>query len=156
VVKDRQLLAMLFDLVRHGTAHQYQQITVELKHGFCAVPITGTARGYTLDRAEPNRPTHLGHGRETFEEDEAPMHYVILRPELLFFDLENAIQRSGLLTRGLSFDHLRRGGGIKKGQTRVKNGPPQVKNGPPRYDFTVDELEAALEAAGHGRVRVET
>jgi len=154
VGKDRQLLAMLFELVRHGTAHQYQQITVELKDGYCAVPITGTARGYTLDQAEQNRSRHLGHGREVFEEDRAPIHYVILCPELLFLDLRGAIEQSGLVTRGLNFDYLRRGDRVKG--DRVKKPRPQVKEGPPRYDFTVEELATALDNADHERVRIET
>jgi hypothetical protein len=138
--------------VRHGTAHQYQQITVELKDGFFAVRTTGTEKGYTLDVAEqnPHHPTHLGHGRETFEEDGAPIHYVVLRPELLFLDLKVAIERSCLLTRELSFDYLRRGG-VKERPPRGKKGP-RGKNGPARYDFTVDQLSAALDEAGHQRV----
>jgi hypothetical protein len=149
VEKDRHLLAMLFDVVRHGMAHQYQQITVELKGGFGAVPITGTARGYTLDQAEQNRPMHLGHGRETFEEDRAPIHYVILCPELLFLDLKGAIEQARLTTRGLSFDYLRRGGSVKKLS-------PGLKRRAPQYDFTVDELATALDEAAHTRVRIET
>src|SRR5262245_25177378 len=33
VAHDRTLLSLLFDLIRHGGAHQYQQITAELKDG---------------------------------------------------------------------------------------------------------------------------
>lgn len=142
VAEDRTLLSMLFDLVRHGGAHQYQQITAELKDGFFTVPATGTAKGYTLEVAEKTRSGrgHLGQGQDTFE-DGTPILFVLLRPELMFLDVKVAIERSGLLTRGLSFEYLRRGGSAEKG---------------PRYDFKLEEFSAALKEAGHGRVWINT
>jgi len=61
-----QLLWALFDLVRHGGAHQYQQITAELQDGtYFGVSATGVVLGevpsYTLKRAKGDRAKHLGY-----------------------------------------------------------------------------------------------
>src|SRR5687768_2036614 len=45
--KDRQLLGALFDLVRNGHAHQYQQIVVDLTDGkYLAVSLDGVGKDW--------------------------------------------------------------------------------------------------------------
>ncbi len=136
---DRMLLSLIFDLVRHGGAHQYQQITAALSDGYLVVSMTGTTRGFTLDVAARNRGAHLGVGTDSWE-DGKPIVYIMVRPELLFLDVKAAIETSGLLQRGLSFDHLRRGG-------------PDEKKA--RYSYDCLAVRTSLEVADHDRVLVK-
>jgi hypothetical protein len=56
------LLWSLFDLIRHGLAHQYQQIIVDLNDGHHHfVQLTGASLGRTLINIQAPRPNdHLG------------------------------------------------------------------------------------------------
>ena len=61
-----QLIWCLYDLIRHGLAHQYQQTIVELKDNVSpkltfGIELTGAEPNLTLDKAAGKRPPkHLG------------------------------------------------------------------------------------------------
>jgi hypothetical protein len=147
-----QLLWALFDLVRHGGAHQYQQITAELQDGtYFGVSATGVVLGevpsYTLERAKGDRAKHLGYITK-FEERE-DITTVLLQPEIFFLDVREAVERSNLLARGLSFRHLTR---PREAGARPQHVP--LRPAPTPYQFTRDEVRRALYAGGHVQVGV--
>jgi hypothetical protein len=100
----RQLIWTLFDVVRHGQAHQYQQIPVELLDGKAFwIALSGAALGFQLARAQSRRKEHLG-----YKNDPSGNVVLLVRTDLMFLDLKNAVEQSSLLGRGLSFGYLYR------------------------------------------------
>lgn len=139
---DETLLFCMFDLIRNGQAHQYQQIVVRLQdnHDF-AFEITGAQCGlFIQDVSKDNRPE----GHLTFNRDEKNDLWLKLRPETLFMDLKTAAVRSRLLDRGLAFHYLAR----PRPSTRSPQG--RSANGK-YYRFTSYDLEQALEKASFVR-----
>lgn len=125
---ERQLIWALFDLVRHGQAHQYQQIPVELLDGKVFwIALSGAVSGFQLSTAHSRRNEHLG-----YKEDSSGNVWLLVRPDVIFLDLKTAVERSSLLGRGLSFDYLRRGG-------------PGGSN----YRFDSSALKSVLASSGH-------
>jgi hypothetical protein len=101
-----ELLAALFDLIRNGQAHQYQQIRVELtdKKNF-QFSLTGAEHQLYLHRSlAGGRPRqHLaahadGHGDI----------WVTLCTDVLFLDIRDSIRAAQLLNRNLSMQYLQR------------------------------------------------
>ena len=102
----RELIGLLFDLVRNGQAHQYQQITVALSDGGeFFVGLSGAAPDRFLSTTFANgRPTeHLKAGVLP-----AGTLYLNVRTDVLWHDLKEAIRASRLLSRGLGFNYLER------------------------------------------------
>lgn len=127
---DRTLLTALFDMVRHGLAHQYQGITAELADRRVLVAsISGVEYGDVLGN-DPRRDTYLGYIKA--EHDDLLLR---LYPDVLYLDLKEAIARTRLLDRGLTLEYLERGG--EEAHT---------------YQFDAAAVEAALKAAGHRQV----
>jgi hypothetical protein len=90
----KTLLWPLFDLIRHGLAHQYQQIIVGLNDGkHFYISLTGVDYGRYLDVATNlQRPReHLGY---TFDKD-GDLGLKIY-PDSLFLDFEQSINKSGV------------------------------------------------------------
>lgn len=129
-----QLLWAMFDQIRHGQAHQYQQILVHLADALdFQVALTGAQFGMYLNTVlAGGRPR----GHLCFHKDDQNGLWLIVRPEVLFLDIKAAIDNSGLLTRGLTFLHLPR--------------PRSPQS--PYYQFESNALEQALEAGGHQRI----
>jgi len=98
-----QLLWAVFDLIRNGGAHQYQQITVLLpnRREF-SVSVTGVAFGEMLGRVR-RHDYHLW-----FQSDRRGNVWLSWCPDTFFLDLMEAVQRSGLLGARLRFRYLRR------------------------------------------------
>jgi hypothetical protein len=131
VVRPAQSLWALFDVIRHGQAHQGQQCMVELNDGRTfGVSIHGAEAGRTIEAARRRRwdTNHLSVQRR----DDQHVVWLFLRPELLFLDLEDAIAAAQLLQRGLDFPYLER--------------PLR----PGSFDFSLDEFFRALQQGGHG------
>src|SRR2546428_766643 len=62
--RENQLLWALFNLIRHGQAHQYQQMAVKLTDGkHLLISLTGAEHGTVLDPAFPHGQSaqHLGY-----------------------------------------------------------------------------------------------
>lgn len=125
---DRQLIAAVFDLLRNGLVHQYQQIV--------ARTADGKTFGLSLTGVDPrNRPPRYrdllrGPGKPPGHLDIVPTPkghlWLILRPEILFRHVEVAALRSSLFSGTLHHRHLRR-----------------------NYQVTVADIRSALESAGH-------
>ena len=127
---DRTLLTALFEMVRHGLAHQYQGITAQLADGRVLVAsISGVEYGDVLGE-NPRRDTYLGYIKA--EHDDL---LVRLYPDVLYVDVRDAIARSALLERGLTIDYLKRGG--QEAAT---------------FQFDAASVEARLKAGGHSQV----
>ncbi|HYT01741.1 MAG TPA: hypothetical protein VEL70_02445 [Candidatus Acidoferrum sp.] len=137
----RTLLWPLFDLIRHGLAHQYQQIIVDLNDGkHFYISLTGADYGRYLGIATNlQRPReHLGY---TFDKD-GDLELKIY-PDILFLDFEHAINKSGLLlNKGLSFQYLSRPKSKGKAKSKMSDN---------YYDFNTIQLEKSLRAGNHFR-----
>jgi len=135
-----QLLWAIFDLIRNGQAHQYQQIIVTLTDGRnFAIGLSGTRFGRWLWR--PELPSHANR-HLAFRTDARGNVLLIVRPDQFFRHLTTAVERSGLLTAGLSFNYLQR--------PRNTSPPkPRGKDRGPLYDFDSLSLVSALTGGGH-------
>jgi hypothetical protein len=128
--RENQLISVIFDLVRHGQAHQRQQIMVETTDGKTfGISLTGAGYGRTLaNRTSGGRPPE--HLSVLVDEDDDV--YVVVCPEILFLDLQDAINASGVFRRGLGFDYLKR-----------------PRSGKTKYAYTAADVNQALVAGGH-------
>lgn len=129
---ETELLAAVFDLIRNGQAHQYQQILVELSDGIWFVLIlTGAAHGRDLDtvRKVGRVKDHLGIKRD------AGRLGLKVRPDWLYLDIKEAITKAGLTTSGLTFKYLERPGTSKT-----------------HYQYDSTTLEAALLSGSHPKI----
>ena len=127
---DHQLLWALFDVIRHGQAHQGQQCMVELNDGTTfVVSISGADQGVTLDRVRARRYDGRQLSLRRLDAERA----VLLRfqPATFFIDLTDAIGAANLMGRGLAFPYLVR---------------PRRQGD---FDFSADELWHALTSRGH-------
>ena len=98
-----ELLWALFDLIRNGLAHQYQQIITVLDDDKkWILMLTGPDYGKTLQNT--SRHCHLSFYKASTAD-------VVMRvyADILFLDFENAIMASGLLNMGLISKYLVRG-----------------------------------------------
>ena len=135
----KTLLWLLFDLIRHGLAHLYQQTIVNLNSGkHFYISLTGADYGRYLDvAANLQRPTkHLGY---TFDDD-GDLELRIY-PDMLFVDFDHAIDRSRLLQdKGLSLEYLSRPKSKGKSKSKMSGN---------YYNFDVIQLEKSLRAGNH-------
>lgn len=144
-----ELIWALYDLIRNGLAHQYQQVIVELngpgppKVHF-GIELTGAVPNLTLDKAEEKRPPkHLG---TKMEKDDLWMH---VRTDRLFVDMEKAINDSGILSRTtLNFPYL-----MRPSQRSGRHDFRTDKSGTKFYDFDLSTLRARLDDAGHRKLK---
>jgi hypothetical protein len=130
--KGAELIAALFDLIRNGQAHQYQQILVGLSDGRSfEFGVTGAA--------PPSPPLD-----QTFANGRPPDHLVAfqlpngdlrvkIRTDVLFIDFCEAIKAANLLGRGLMLTYLSR---------------PRSA-GSLHYQFSGQDLESRLRGGGH-------
>ena len=119
--QERELLGALYDLIRNGEAHQYQQIIVELNDGnYFIISISGADYGWTLKKVNGSRPIHI---HLVPGKDEGGNITSAVSPAVLFLDIKGAIKDSGLLNRGLSFPHLSRPNQRKRTRQGAIPGP---------------------------------
>ena len=126
---DNQVIAAVFNLIRNGQAHQYQQMRAVMADGkhFC-ISLTGAQHGATLAKTLSSAPTVQEH--LSIKCDSAGDLWMSVRPDVLFLHIRNAIHDIGLLNRGLSLKFMTE----DRAQT---------------FDFTAAAAEAALRAGGH-------
>lgn len=137
---NQQLLSVLFDLIRNGGAHQYQQIIVDLGGGQTfAVGMTGCQPGRDLATVATDlrRDSHLSvrYGNRQIK--------IVVRPDTLFLDLEAAIGSASVFKRGVKIAHL------------IRPRPPRTgrPSTPQHYAAPVAAIRNALYAGGHPRRR---
>jgi hypothetical protein len=95
------VLAAIFNLVRNGQAHQYQQIPAQLSDGtIFGISLTGPGPGQFLANAAAGRLDHL-----SFEENTHAI-WLKVRTDVLFVDLRDAVRAVGLDREGLILRHL--------------------------------------------------
>lgn len=126
---ERLLLSTLFDLLRNGLAHRYEQIVVTLINGELGVSLYGPEYEHLLRTVTRFRASHhLSY--QTIDGN------IIIRahPGILFLDFKAAFENAKLAqpARNLTSDRFQRGG-----------------MGRPDYQFSSGDLEAALRDAGH-------
>jgi hypothetical protein len=127
------LLWVLFDLIRSGLAHQYQQILVKLNDAKdFYIKLTGNKAGLDLVTVQ-SRPRPIDHLAYSFDVDDDIE--LTVKPDILFIDFDNAINKSGLLKMGLSFPAM------SKPTTKSVN-----------YNFDITSLENSLTTAGHNKI----
>ena len=101
---DRELLRLVFDLVRNGQAHQYQQINVDLADGTeLQVSLSGVDRGLFLGSRSGPPERHL-----RVEPINADVIALRVFTDVLYLDIRQAIKRAGLPTGGLQLVPLKR------------------------------------------------
>jgi hypothetical protein len=114
------LLRLIFDLIRNGVAHQYQQPLVDLLNG----------EKFYITLIGPSYGNHLRGIRSpdyvSCDIDRNDHISLKVCPDVLFLDFQRAVDQSGILGRNLDISHLER-----------------------EYDTNVQTLESALNTGGH-------
>ncbi|HZD34224.1 MAG TPA: hypothetical protein VE130_03380 [Nitrososphaeraceae archaeon] len=100
--KNNMLLTLLYDLIRNGVGHQYQQLVVDLKNGGnFFITIDGPFYGNIINKDK--RYHHLF----CRIEKNGDINLTVF-PQILLVDFEDAVKQSKLLERGLTIGHLKR------------------------------------------------
>jgi hypothetical protein len=127
--EDRQLLGAIFDLLRNGLAHLSQQIPATLRDGkLFGLSLAGVSPGVTIEVAKHDRDRRATHLKCMVSENGHT--YLLLRPELMFFDFVWAARASSVFSKGLVPEYFER---------------PSSSH---HYDFTGNELRGALLDGG--------
>ncbi len=121
------LLWMLFDLVRNGLTHQYQQIVLRLSDAPVYVRLGGPVYGYTIAKARQDGP-----GNHVATVDEEGALGIVVKPAWLHMDFRNAVKESGILTTGVLPHGLQR-----------STANPSYRN------LTAERVRQLLAGAGH-------
>jgi len=97
------LLGALFNLIRNGQAHQYQQIPAHLDNDtYLWISIRGVQMGKPLTRTLEQRPSdHLA-----FCEYQDGNIGIRLHADTFFSDIRTAIEASGVLDSGITHEYL--------------------------------------------------
>lgn len=110
VPPERQLLSVIFDLVRNGQAHQYQQVVGLLDDGrLLGIQLTGVDRGGENARFDDLLRWPLTRPADHLALDikqRTGNIWLRVRPEILFKDVQRAAERSGLFNGMLQLDYL--------------------------------------------------
>ena len=137
------LLWAMFDLIRHGLAHQYQQTLVNLsdKKNFY-IELTGAEENMSLSvvASSPRPYRHLSY----FIDNDGDLCLKVYS-EILYLDIKKAIESSSLFQKGLSFHHMSRP--VQKYKKKHWNPRPKF------YNFDSISLENNLTAGGHKNIK---
>lgn len=101
----KEILCLLFDLIRNGEAHQYQQIVADLQDGVMLVRISGADFGLNLSKIG-SRSGHLD--VQISQNSGKTVVLIQFRPELLFLDLKKAVDCSQIFNQSTEFSHFSR------------------------------------------------
>lgn len=106
---NRELIHVLFDLIRNGEAHQYQQIVADLQDTKLIITTGGRVRviGRTEGMMLYEIGSRTGHLDVNFGVDGSWIS-ITFRPEVFFTDITKAVDESGVLNRALRFDYFNR------------------------------------------------
>ena len=131
----------LFDFIRHGLAHQYQQIIVCLKDKkqfYISFPI-GADYGrnlYVMRRPKD----HLGYKVDSDGDLRLKVY-----PDTLYLDIKKTVEACNLLKQGLSFRYLAR---PKGSHLSGYSKSPRISF----YDFDLSLLELSLKTENHPNI----
>lgn len=143
------VIAMLYDLIRNGNAHQYNSTILSLPDGQVDVAIIGAATGRSMYvEGLPHRAKHLGYLCETVEKGRMNL-FIYFAPDEMFRHLKKAILDSCILNPSdkVEFIQRPRGGGTPH-RASTKDSPQSGKRNSV-YDFKVQELLDSLKRGGH-------
>ncbi len=101
----KELLCLLFDLIRNGEAHQYQQIIADLKDATLAIRISGANYGLNLGNVT-SRGKHLE--MEFSSLPQKILAFIDFRPEIMYLDLKRAVECSKMFDNATTFTHFSR------------------------------------------------
>jgi hypothetical protein len=101
----KEILCLLFDLIRNGEAHQYQQIIAELQDGIMSIRISGADFGLNLSKIS-SRSGHLDVQHSTNSSN--PILLIQFRPEVMYLDLKRAVDCSQIFGKSTQFLHFSR------------------------------------------------
>jgi hypothetical protein len=111
-----ELLWLLFDLIRNGEAHNYQEIIGKFEDGhYLLIAIPGPKYGETLDKIDVKLP-HLGHlGYEMINKDIYDVLFnddndvrLYFMPEIMFKELIEAVEKSEIFKKNLNYPYFGR------------------------------------------------
>jgi hypothetical protein len=125
---DNQVIAALFNLIRNGQAHQYQQMGALLTDGKqLRISLIGVRPGAFLGTVFSNGrpPEHL-----RVERDDDRNLWMTVRPDVVFVDVRDSIRDVDLLSRGLTFSFME-------------------ERSPRTFDFNSAAAEEVLRRQGH-------
>jgi hypothetical protein len=121
--KNNLLLTAIYDLIRNGVAHQYDQPIVDLlldKKKFYVI-VTGAKFGRRIDGRMSRNPLHLSCKIDT--DGNIGLNVC---PDILLRDFKKAVEQSKILGRNLNISRFNR-----------------------KYNTNVQTLESNLKAGGH-------
>ncbi len=125
------LLGAIWDLIRNGQAHQYQDINVKLKgNGRWILMIRGVQHGVPLSEVAANRGL-VHHLDYRVDSDGDVLLYI--HPGVFFLDVRDAIMKAKLLHRGLKINDWTKGDGGRSGE----------------YQYTGNQLVESLKNNSH-------
>lgn len=139
---ERQLLAALYDMSRHGLAHLYQQTPVDLADGKqWQVTFTGVSPGEFWKDAggHDRRQRHLSYMIGPVER----RVYLIVCPDVFLADLEFAARAAAIFSQYNVPEYLSR---PRRSSSRPERRSRSLVE--PVYAFTSDQLAGALDSAG--------
>jgi hypothetical protein len=99
----KEILCLLFELIRNGEAHYYQQIVADLQDGVIIIRISGA--NFDLSRVS-SRSGHLDVQGTIISEKNVIL--IQFRPEVLFLDLKKAVECSQIFDQCEDFSHFLR------------------------------------------------
>jgi hypothetical protein len=100
----KNLLGVVWDLIRNGQAHQYQDMIVNLTDGKQWVLwLQGVQHGWPLSKVAARR-FSLEHLAYSIDSDGDLV--LIVHPGAFFLDIRDAVNKANLLSRGLTIDDL--------------------------------------------------
>lgn len=140
VPPDRQLLAAMFDMSRHGLAHLYQQTPVDLTDGKQWITtFTGVAPGRVMAQAGSVE-RRAGHLAYRLGPNSGRVH-LLVHPDVLLADLVWAARLAAIFSQYLAPEYLAR--------PRQKRPQQNAARRPVPYAFTSAALARALHDGGH-------
>jgi hypothetical protein len=101
----KEILCLMFDSIRNGEAHQYQQIIAELQDSILLIRISGADYGLNL-AGNISRSGHLD--GQLSQNSEKKILLIQFRPEVMFLDLKRAVECSQLLNESTNYPHFSR------------------------------------------------
>lgn len=128
---DNELIAALFNLVRNGLSHQYQQMRAVLADAKeFGISLTGAEYGCPLAMTfSQGRPTH----HLSAKRDADGNLWITVMPDVFFLDLRDSIQEIDLVRNGSTFEHM-------------------VEDRWETFTFSSSDAETALRDKGHMQI----
>jgi hypothetical protein len=100
------LICALFDLIRNGLAHQYQQTLVTSEYGTWGIQLSGPGHTMTIEHNRRLRRRTMYHLTTRLGREE--IMWLRISPARMYLDFKEAFDAAKLLEKGLTIDPLKR------------------------------------------------